>query len=156
MPAVARKSATVSGAVQLVIPARNRTFGALDAIALIGIIGFAIARWIPIARLIPFWGCGVRKMTGIPCPGCGLTRVADRFAHFNFVGALKANPLGTVAAALFVVAIIGSVLHLAFKVPVPELVMNDVEWKRARWAALFLFAANYAWVVFAYTQLGLR
>lgn len=143
-------------ALQLIVPARNRTFGALDALALIGVLGFSIARWIPVARLIPFWGCGFRKVTGIPCPGCGLTRVADRFAHFNVVGALEANPLGTVAAALFAVAIVGSVLHLVFRVPVPELVMNDREWRRARWAGLILFTANYAWVIFGYAVLGWR
>jgi hypothetical protein len=143
-------------AVQLVIPQRNRSIGTVDAIAFIGVIGFAIARWIPIAMIIPFWGCGFRKLTGIPCPGCGLTRVADRFAHFNLLGAFKANPLGTVAAALFASAILGSALHLAFRVPMPELVLNDKEWARVRWGAVFLFAANYAWVIFAYTTLHWR
>ncbi|MDP1830185.1 MAG: DUF2752 domain-containing protein [Archangium sp.] len=142
--------------MQLVIPQRNRSFGALDALALIGLMGFAVARWIPIAKLIPFWGCGFRKFTGIPCPGCGLTRVADRFAHFNVLGALKANPLGTVAAALFAAAIVGSALHLAFKMPVPELVLSEKEWARARWGAFILFGLNYAWVIFAYTTLNLR
>ena len=138
------------------IPEKNRSFGALDAIALIGVIGFSIARWVPVARLIPFWGCGFRKMTGIPCPGCGLTRVADRMAHFNPLGALKANPLGTVAAALFAIAIVYSAVHLLFKVPVPELVLQDKEWRRVRWGAFILFGLNYAWVIFAYSQLGLR
>ena len=142
--------------MQLVIPQRNRSFGSLDAIALIGVVGFAVARWVPIAMLVPFWGCGFRKLTGVPCPGCGLTRVADRFAHLNVLGAFKANPLGTFAAALFATAIVGSVLHLAFRVPVPELVLEEKEWVRVRWAALFLFGANYAWVVFAYTTLHWR
>lgn len=142
--------------MQLVIPEKNRSFGALDAIALIGVIGFSIARWVPVAKLIPFWGCGFRKMTGIPCPGCGLTRVADRFAHFNVLGALKANPLGTVAAAGFAIAIVYSAVHLLFKVPVPELVLHDKEWRRVRWGAFILFGLNYAWVIFAYAVLGLR
>ncbi len=138
------------------MPARNRSFGALDALALIGVVGFAIARWIPVARWIPFWGCGFRKMTGIPCPGCGLTRVADRFAHFNVLGALEANPLGTVAASLFALAIIYSALHLIFRVPVPEFVLDQKEWRRVRWGMVTLFALNYVWVVFAYSMLGLR
>lgn len=138
------------------MPSRNRSFGTVDALALIGVVGFAIARWVPIATLIPFWGCGFRKVTGIPCPGCGLTRVADRFAHFNVLGALKANPLGTVAAALFAGAIVASAVHLIFRVPIPELVMDDKEWRRARWGALILFGANYAWVIFAYAVLNLR
>lgn len=142
--------------VQLVIPRPNRSFGTVDALALIGVVGLSIARWIPIATLIPFWGCGFRKMTGIPCPGCGLTRVADRVAHFNVLGALKANPLGTVAAVGFALAIVLSVLHYAFKLPVPELVLTDKEWKRVRWGAVGLFVANYAWVVFAHTQLHWR
>ncbi len=142
--------------MQLVIPQRNRIFGPLDAIALIGVVGFAVARWIPIATIIPFWGCGFRKVTGIPCPGCGLTRVADRFAHLNVLGAFKANPLGTVAAALFAGAIVTSVIHLAFRVPVPELVLEEKEWARVRWASLFLFAANYAFVIFAHTTLHWR
>ena len=142
--------------MQLVMPKRNRTFGALDALALIGVIGLAVARWIPIAKIIPFWGCGFRKFTGIPCPGCGLTRAADRFAHFNVIGALKANPGGTVAAALFAAAILASALHLIFKMPVPELVLNEKEWKRVRVGAVVLFSFNYAWVVYAYAVLGLR
>ncbi len=142
--------------VQLVIPQRNRSFGPLDAIAVIGVIGFFVARFIPIAVIVPFWGCGFRTMTGIPCPGCGLTRVADRVAHLNVLGALKANPLGTVAAVGFGVAIVLSIVHLAFRAPLPELVMSDTDWKRARWAAFGLLALNYAWVVFAYTTLHWR
>lgn len=142
--------------MQLVIPPRNRSFGTVDALAIIGVIGLAIARWVPIATMIPFWGCGFRKLTGIPCPGCGLTRVADRVAHFNVLGAFKANPLGTVAALLFAGAIVTSVAHLLFKLPVPELLMTDREWKRARWVAMGLFALNYGWVIFAHTTLHWR
>jgi hypothetical protein len=146
----------VLDAVRLLLPKPNRTFGVADAMGLVGLIGFLVARFVPVAKLVPFWGCMFRKVTGIPCPGCGLTRVADRFAHFNVLGALKANPLGTFAAAFFAVMSVWSVLHLAFKVPIVELVLDDDEWCKVRWAALFLFVANYAWVVFAYTRLNFR
>ena len=142
--------------MQLVIPRPNRSFGTVDALAIIGVIGLAIARWVPIAMIIPFWGCGFRKLTGIPCPGCGLTRVADRVAHFNVLGALKANPLGTVAALMFAVAVVASAVHLAFGVPLPDLQLNDKEWKRLRWAAIGLFLANYGFVIFAYRVLHWR
>lgn len=142
--------------MRLYLPKPNRTFGPADAMGIIGLLGFLVARFIPVAVLIPFWGCMFREVTGIPCPGCGLTRVADRFAHFNVVGALKANPLGTVAAAFFALMMVWSFLHLAFKVPIVELVMDDAEWRKARWLTVFLFVANYAWVVFAYTQLHFR
>lgn len=142
--------------MQLILPTRSRKFGTVDALAVVGLVGFLVARYIPVAKLIPFWGCGFRKMTGIPCPGCGLTRVAERFAHFNVVGALQANPLGTVAAAVFAAAIVISLFHLTFRMPVPELVLNDKEWSRVRWAGLFIFGLNYLWVIFAHTVLHLR
>jgi len=123
---------------------------------IIGLLGLLVARFIPVARLIPFWGCTFRQVTGIPCPGCGLTRVADRFAHLHFLGALQANPLGTAVAAFFAVMVLLTVLHLTFGLPIPELVFDDKEWKRLRWVALALFLTNYAWVVFAHTQLHYR
>jgi hypothetical protein len=82
--------------------------------------------------------------------------VAERVAHFNLVGALHANPLGTVAATGFAAAILLSAVHLAFAVPLPEVLLDAREWRRVRWAAVALGAANYLWVVYAYTQLGLR
>lgn len=139
--------------MQVYVHPRNRSFGALDAMGFVGLVGFLVARFVPVAKLIPFWGCGFRTYTGYPCPGCGLTRVADRFAHFNVVGALRANPLGTVAAAGFAAAMLLSAVHLVFRTPVPELVLNDREWARVRWGAVLLFLVNYAWVAYAYRVL---
>jgi hypothetical protein len=142
--------------VQLVLPRRNRTPGTLDALGLIGLVGLLVGRYVPLATLIPFWGCSFRQVTGVPCPGCGLTRVADRVAHLNVMGALTANPLGTVAALLFALAAVAMVVHLVFGVPLPELVLSEAEWRVVRWAALGLFLANYAFVVFAYRVLHWR
>ncbi len=142
--------------VQLVLPSRNRTLGTIDALGIVGLVGLLVARYVPVARIIPFWGCTFRETTGVPCPGCGLTRVADRVAHFNVVGALHANPLGTVAAVGFALAVVLTVIHLVFGVPLPELVLNDKEWKRARWIAISLFLVNYGFVVFAYRVLHWR
>jgi hypothetical protein len=143
-------------AVQLVLPPRNRTLGTIDALGIVGLGGLLVARYVPIARIIPFWGCTFRETTGVPCPGCGLTRVADRVAHFNVLGAFKANPLGTVAALVFAFAVIASAVHLIFGVPLPELRLDDKEWKRARWLAISLFVANYAFVIFSYRVLHWR
>ena len=142
--------------MQLFVPPRNRRLGPIDALGFIGIVGLLVARYIPLATIIPFWGCGFRRVTGIPCPGCGLTRVADRVAHLNFAGALRANPLGTLAAGFFVATAMVSLLHLAFAMPVPELVLDDREVRRVRWLAVALFGFNYVWVVFSYTQLDYR
>jgi hypothetical protein len=126
-------------------PAPNRRFGFLDALAVTGLVGLLVARFIPVARL-PFWGCAFRELTGWPCLGCGLTRAADRMSHFNVVGAWEANPLGTVAAALFMVAIVVSFLHLAFRMPVPEVHLKDGERAALRWGLVLVVLANWGWV----------
>jgi hypothetical protein len=133
--------------MQIAWPQPNRKFGTLDAMGLVGFIGLFIARFIPVAKLIPFWGCAFRTITGWPCPGCGLTRAADRFAHLNVLGALKANPLGTVAAATFAVAVVWSLLHLLFKVPTPDVILTDSDWNRLRNVAIVLFVLNYTFVI---------
>jgi hypothetical protein len=121
--------------------------GLLDALGIIGLIGLLIARFIPVAKIIPFWGCGFRQMTGIPCPGCGLTRVADHFAHFNFGAAFWANPLGFVAAAFFAAAVVATVLHLGFKVTLPELHLEEREWVWLRNGLIGAVVVNYAVVI---------
>jgi hypothetical protein len=127
-------------------PKPNRDLGFVDALALTGVAGLAVARFLPVARL-PFWGCPFREKTGWPCPSCGLTRVADRVAHLNLAGAWDANPLGTVVALLFVGAIAISLVHLAFKVPVPALVPSRQEARAARIALVILVALNYAYII---------
>jgi hypothetical protein len=131
--------------VQLELPPPNRRFGPLDAVAVTGVIGLLVARYVPVARL-PFWGCAFREMTGWPCPGCGLTRVADRISHLNFAGAWDANPLGTIAALGFTVAIVLSALHLALRMPIPSVRLTPVE--RSLGCALLVVAVllNWSWM----------
>lgn len=135
--------------VKVSIPAPNRKLGPVDALGLAGLIGLLVARYIPVAKLIPFWGCTLREMTGWPCLGCGLTRVADRVAHFNIPGALQANPLGTVAALLFALMAVVMVLHVVFAMPVPQLQLSPREWGWLRIAIPIVVTVNYAYVVVA-------
>lgn len=127
-------------------PRPNRTFCFVDALAVTGLVGFLVARFIPVARL-PFWGCVLRQTTGVPCLGCGLTRVADRMAHFNVAGAWEANPLGTVAASLFVLAMVASGLHLAFAMPLPEVSLRPREASVLRVLVGVAVMVNWAFLV---------
>jgi len=43
--------------------------------------------------------CLVRRATGVPCPGCGLTRAFDRLAEADLAGAVAAHPLAPAIAA---------------------------------------------------------
>lgn len=133
--------------MKVLIPPRNRRFGTVDALGIAGLVGLLVARYIPVARIIPFWGCVLRERTGWPCLGCGLTRVADRVAHFNFAGAWEANPLGTVAAFLFALAAVVMVLHLVLSMPIPEVQLSPREWSVVRVVLPALILVNYAYVV---------
>jgi hypothetical protein len=137
-----------SPAVQIVWPARNRSIGPIDALGIVGLAGLLVARFIPVARLIPFWGCALRQRTGWPCLGCGLTRAADRFSHGDVVGALSANPLGTLAAAGFALcAAVAMVVHLAFGVPLPSVELAPGAKRKLLWVLGAALLLNYAFVV---------
>ena len=132
---------------------RNRTVGVLEYLGILGLTGLLIARFVPVARL-PFWGCMFRDMTGWPCLGCGLTRAADRFSHGNILGALSANPLGTLAAAAFALAVVLAVLHLAFKIRLPrvEFTSREAFWLRVGLGVAL--ALNWAFVALQHRHPG--
>ena len=46
--------------------------------------------------VIPFWGCPLKELTGIPCPTCGGTRALAALARLDLKEALLCNPLVTV------------------------------------------------------------
>lgn len=39
------------------------------------------------------WGCPVQHFTGIPCPGCGLSRAAAALLHLDFAAAFQYHPM---------------------------------------------------------------
>ncbi|SRR5712692_3938016 len=128
------------------LPKPNRTFGLLDVLGLTGVLGLLVARFVPVARL-PFWGCSLRRATGWPCPGCGLTRVAEHVAHGDLALAWDANPLGTVAALLFALAALLSFAHLAFKLPLPEVELSRRQALALRIGIGLLVVLNYAFLI---------
>ena len=44
--------------------------------------------------------CPMLAVTGVPCPACGLTRLAHAVAHGRFVEALTTDPAGVALLAL--------------------------------------------------------
>lgn len=52
--------------------------------------------------------CPFRAITGVPCPGCGMTGLADGVVHGDVLGAMAADPLGGVLlVAIAALAIVG-------------------------------------------------
>lgn len=69
----------------------------------------AAAHLIVTAAGLPGWICPWKAATGIPCPGCGLTRATIRFARGDFAEALRLHPFAPIAVtgiALIVTAAI--------------------------------------------------
>lgn len=118
----------------------------LDALGIIGAVGLLVARFVPIARL-PFWGCEMRARYNWPCLGCGLTRAADYVSQLRFAEAFAANPFGAFAALLFAGCAGWTILHLGFKVPVPELEVSKREALLLRVLLVLVLLGNYAFVV---------
>ncbi len=141
-------------AVTLTWTPRERRFGALHALGLLGVLGLLVARFVPVARL-PFWRCVFREHTGWPCPGCGLTRAADGLAHLRFGLAFESNPLGALAGCLLAGAAVLGLLQWAFRLslPVPELSAREARAGRA--AVVAAVVANYGFVI-GQTRLGWR
>ncbi len=53
-------------------------------------------RWLASAPSV----CLVRRVTGRPCPGCGMTRALSRLAHGDLRGAWRANQRVVIVAPL--------------------------------------------------------
>jgi hypothetical protein len=71
-------------------------------------LAFALYQSGPSASWMP--GCLFHRMTGLNCPGCGMTRAAYAVLHGNFGEAFRLNPMGMV---LLPAALLGLGLELA-------------------------------------------
>lgn len=64
--------------------------------------------WLGDNNLMPKPFCPFRKISGIPCPGCGGTRSTVELLHGHLIDALKINPL-SVVFCLFLLLILFTV-----------------------------------------------
>ena len=70
--------------------------------------------WVLGRDLLPFdAACPILETTGVPCPFCGFTRLADHVASGDVTLAITTDPAGTVFLALLIVlAAVGVLLRL--------------------------------------------
>jgi hypothetical protein len=94
---------------------------------------------------MPWPGCWVRRLTGLPCPTCGATRCAMSLAHGDLAAAWGDNPLifvcygGTLLVNLYALAV------LLFRLPRLRLANFPPGVKRAL-GALFIVALTANWI----------
>ncbi|WP_209972330.1 DUF2752 domain-containing protein [Paenibacillus eucommiae] len=70
--------------------------------ALLGVGGFLYLKvWLPVTNIaIP---CVFHEVTGLYCPGCGITRAALSLLRLDFVQAFRYNPLVFILLPLYVI-----------------------------------------------------
>ena len=64
--------------------------------------------------------CPFRRLTGLPCPGCGLTRSWVYAAHGWWKESFLAHPFGLVAAAAVITMIVLTVRARVFRKAAPR------------------------------------
>jgi hypothetical protein len=121
---------------------RRRPIANAEVTAVVGAAGIAAAFALSAdhikdgATICPF-----RLATGLPCPGCGLTRSWVYLAHGRWAESVTAHPFGVIAAAL-VVALIVTVIRARTRGVDPPALGVVV---RRRW----FLAIVGAWLTFA-------
>ncbi len=58
--------------------------------------------------------CPFRRLTGWPCPGCGMTRALNALAHGQWEVALSLHPLSPIAAAGWLLLGLSTLLKVVF------------------------------------------
>jgi hypothetical protein len=91
--------------------------------------------------------CNFKRWTGVPCPTCGMTRGITSVARGDLAAGFAYNPL-------FLTVMLGFLLLLAARIAFKRALRLDVntrERKTLWWAALFLIATNWTYLIFAGT-----
>jgi hypothetical protein len=65
--------------------------------------------------------CPFRLVTGLPCPGCGLTRSWVYLVHGQWLDSVAANPFGAVLLALGLAFVLMVAVAVTRRRPLPEL-----------------------------------
>ena len=107
--------------------------------------GFATSCYLWLSLGMPWPGCWVRRLTGLPCPTCGATHCALSLAHGDLAGAWWHNPLificygGTLLINLYAAAV------LLFRLPRLRLANLPSQIKRTL-GALAIVALTANWI----------
>jgi hypothetical protein len=120
---------------------------ASEGIALAGVGAVVVARALSPDRIEdgPVI-CPFRLLTGLPCPGCGLTRSWVYLAHGSWGESLAAHPFGVVAVALVLALVAAVIVARVRRVRAPDL---DALVRRP-WLVVLLGA----WMTFAVVRLA--
>ena len=109
----------------------NRALALAVGACAVLLLAFSLYHFGPSAPWFP--GCLFHQLTGLDCPGCGMTRAVHATLHGRFGEAFRFNPVGMV---LFPAALLGIGLEL-------------VGWARGKPLPVrFRIGGRWAWAIF--------
>jgi Protein of unknown function (DUF2752) len=89
------------------------------------------AAWLP--------GCLFHRVTGLDCPGCGMTRAAHATLHGDLAAAFRFNPLGMILLPLALIGIGLEIVGWVRGRPLPWTFRVRGRWVWGIVAAVFVF-----------------
>lgn len=101
--------------------------------------------------------CWFRGLTGLPCPGCGLTRSFSSIFHLHFAQALDYHPFGFLLLPLLLIVAAQMFLPLGFRQSAESFIRRRQTAVRLGYMALIYgFVAFGSLRLVVYAWLGLR
>jgi hypothetical protein len=71
-----------------------------------GAIMLAAGVALPLVPGHPGIACPLRRLTGVPCPLCGMSTSVEQTVHLHLHAALAANPAGVVAVVVAILLLV--------------------------------------------------
>jgi len=117
----------------------------LAALVLLGI--YLLRTYDPNVAGNPFPACAFHALTGLYCPGCGMTRALHALVHFDLLRAMRMNAFFILALPVFAL-----LFYRAFK-PLPTIIEKCIvpfasPWPWAFAIPLFGIVRNLPWSPF--------
>ena len=83
-----------------------------------------------VSRLLPPDGvfltiCGFKILTGLPCPGCGLTRSVINLSHLHFALSFRLHPLGMAVYLMSIFLILYGCIPEKTRIAVDEMLLRN-------------------------------
>ena len=107
-----------------------------------------LGAWLWLQFALPLPGCAFHRVTGLPCPTCGMTRCLRFVFHHDWRAAAGMNPLGFLGYGAVVAYDIYAAVVLFFRLP--RLRFEAVTFRTGRIVRFVVIAAivvNWAWLI---------
>ncbi len=107
---------------------------------LLVLVSLLVLARVAMQSALPVPGCPMRALAGVPCPLCGSTRAFASLAGLDFMGAVRLNPLVSLAAC-------GGIVWSAFTLLRRDQPLAGVKrWPGAPWKWLLVAALLLNWL----------